>query len=94
MDCCNCHAGSGPVHFESAQSRRDFLLRAGGGFGALALWSLMSEQTVAAEAAASIGVNPLAAESRRRCRPKPNRSSGASSTAVPATSICSIPSRR
>jgi Protein of unknown function (DUF1501) len=60
MDRCNCHPAEGHPHFESAQSRRDFLLRAGGGFGALALWSLMSRQAVSAEAVASIAVNPLA----------------------------------
>ena len=52
----------GVAHFESAQSRRDFLLRAGGGFGALALWSLMSQQSVAAETASSTAINPLAAK--------------------------------
>ena len=85
MDCCNCHAGSGPVHFESAQSRRDFLLRAGGGFGALALWSLMSKRRT--RGGGSRGVDwrqSIGAESRRRCRRKPNRSFGASSTAAPA----------
>src|SRR5262245_40851929 len=49
-------------HFEAAQSRRDFLLRAGGGFGALALWSLLGRDafSAAAEAIATKAVNPLA----------------------------------
>ncbi len=55
-------------HFESAQSRRDFLARAGGGFGSLALWSLLSRDAKAVEADSSISAatqfeNPLAAKS-------------------------------
>src|SRR5487761_556516 len=45
-------------HHEQPRSRRDFLLRAGGGFGALALASLLGDEaraTVTASAA-----NPLA----------------------------------
>ncbi|HEY2882801.1 MAG TPA: DUF1501 domain-containing protein [Pirellulales bacterium] len=61
---------SGVRHFESACSRRDFLNRAGGGFGALALWSLLARDSraadaVAAGAAAATGAeshNPLAAK--------------------------------
>src|SRR5918911_3566938 len=44
------------VHFPRAQSRRDFLFRAGGGFGALALSWLLARDGYAAPAA-----NPLAA---------------------------------
>ena len=46
------------AHFPLAQSRRDFLLRAGGGFGGLALSWLLARDARAAEARA---VNPLAA---------------------------------
>jgi hypothetical protein len=47
-----------PPHFPRARSRRDFLLRAGGGFGALALsWLLARDGHAAGPAAA----NPLAA---------------------------------
>jgi hypothetical protein len=52
-------------HYEAANSRRDFLFRAGGGFGALALWSLLSREGKAetAAAAASEAIkNPLAAK--------------------------------
>ena len=50
-------------HFEAARSRRDFLCRAGGGFGALALWSLLGRDTWASgdEIAAALK-NPLAAK--------------------------------
>jgi hypothetical protein len=49
-------------HFEAALSRRDFLFRAGGGFGALALWSLLGRDafSAAADAIATKAVNPLA----------------------------------
>jgi hypothetical protein len=58
-------------HFECAHSRRDFLFRAGGGFGALALWSLLSRDalsiahaataaTTDAAGAAATSLNPLA----------------------------------
>ena len=48
-------------HVERASSRRDFLARAGGGFGAIALWSLLA---LDAEASLRRGVakNPLAAK--------------------------------
>src|SRR5204862_465212 len=51
-------------HFESAHTRRDFLARAGGGFGALALWSLLSKDAAhPADAAAAVqAANPLAAK--------------------------------
>ena len=45
-------------HFERPTSRRDFLLRAGGGFGALALSSLLRRDLAAAETSAS--GNPIA----------------------------------
>src|SRR5262249_6442115 len=44
-------------HFESAHSRRDFLLRAGAGFGSLALWSMLAQD---AGADTSAVINPLA----------------------------------
>src|SRR5687768_12489825 len=47
-------------HFESPTSRRDFLLRAGSGFGALALSSLLARDLVAADTSTSSG-NPIAA---------------------------------
>ena len=48
-------------HFESAHSRRDFLYRAGAGFGSLALWSLLSRDAFSTEAAvAALPNNPLA----------------------------------
>src|SRR4051794_30458710 len=63
------HFAAGMPHFESAQSRRDFLLRAGGGFGSLALWSLLSREAKAVEPASSSTAsesapfnNPLAAK--------------------------------
>lgn len=37
-------SGFRPSHYESAQSRRQFLCRAGGGFGAIALAGLMAEE--------------------------------------------------
>jgi len=46
------------VHFESAQSRRDFLLRAGGGFGALALAALLERTGTAHGAAAASPLGP------------------------------------
>ena len=58
-----CPACARP-HYESPQSRRDFLFRAGGGFGALALWSLLHNDgsAWAASSASSRPVNPLAAK--------------------------------
>ncbi len=53
------HAACCAPHHELAQSRRDFLLRAGGGFGSLALWSLLSRESKAATLAPMIA-NPLA----------------------------------
>ncbi|MEX2139275.1 MAG: DUF1501 domain-containing protein [Pirellulales bacterium] len=47
------------LHFERPTSRRDFLVRAGGGFGALALSSLLRRDLGAAEASANPG-NPVA----------------------------------
>ncbi len=50
-------------HSEAAHSRRDFLYRAGAGFGSLALWSLLSREVFATESAASAAAtNPLAAK--------------------------------
>ncbi|HEV3117302.1 MAG TPA: DUF1501 domain-containing protein, partial [Gemmataceae bacterium] len=46
-----------PVHREHAFSRRDFLHRAGGGFGLLALFSLLEEQALAGDTDTII--NPL-----------------------------------
>jgi hypothetical protein len=43
------------VHHEIAVSRRDFLARTGGGFGLLALCSLLEQEAPAAEAAAESG---------------------------------------
>jgi hypothetical protein len=58
---------SGIRHCEAAHSRRDFLCRAGGGFGALALWSLLGRDSRASggetAAAAAALKNPLAAKS-------------------------------
>jgi len=53
----NLHAplGQPGPHYEVATSRRDFLLRAGGGFGALALVDLL-----AGRAAGAAGVDPMA----------------------------------
>jgi Protein of unknown function (DUF1501) len=49
---------AGTPHFEAAQSRRDFLLRAGAGFGSLALWSMLSRDAVSETTVAA--TNPLA----------------------------------
>ncbi|MEX2026021.1 MAG: DUF1501 domain-containing protein, partial [Pirellulaceae bacterium] len=46
-------------HFDQPTSRRDFLTRAGGGFGALALSSLLRRDLSAADTSADIG-NPIA----------------------------------
>jgi hypothetical protein len=48
-------------HHERPASRRDFLARAGGGFGLLALLSLLEQDGRAAESAAVAPNNPLAA---------------------------------
>ncbi len=53
------HAACCAPHHEAAQSRRDFLLRAGGGFGSLALWSLLSREAKAGTVEPAIA-NPLA----------------------------------
>src|SRR5579884_2576667 len=47
-------------HHESAASRRDFLVRAGGGLGALALLALLEREGRAAEPAPGGPVNPVA----------------------------------
>lgn len=47
-----------PIHFQPLQSRRDFLLNAGAGFGALALSAMLED-----EASASQAENSLAAKS-------------------------------
>jgi len=47
-------------HFERPTSRRDFLMRAGSGFGALALTSLLARDLVAADQASTAAGNPLA----------------------------------
>jgi uncharacterized protein DUF1501 len=70
MPCPTCNADGTP-HYGTPQSRRDFLYRAGGGFGALALWSLLSRDAssilrAAAPADAALAkalpLNPLAAK--------------------------------
>jgi Protein of unknown function (DUF1501) len=68
-NCPICNADGTP-HYAAAHSRRDFLYRAGGGFGALALWSLLSRDassllraaTPDAALANPIALNPLAAK--------------------------------
>ncbi|HEY1376378.1 MAG TPA: DUF1501 domain-containing protein, partial [Gemmataceae bacterium] len=47
-------------HVELPASRRDFLLRAGGGFGALALTYLLQRDGLRAAPAADVSANPLA----------------------------------
>jgi hypothetical protein len=47
-------------HFERPTSRRDFLCRAGGGFGALALGQLLARDLRAETASKVVGINPLA----------------------------------
>ncbi len=47
--------------FEVARSRREFLLRSGAGFGALALNSLLAQQTAAAPVPVGKVISPLAA---------------------------------
>jgi hypothetical protein len=49
------------VHHQPVSSRRDFLLRAGGGFGILALCSLLEQDAARAGAKPEADVNPLAA---------------------------------
>jgi hypothetical protein len=49
-------------HFERPYSRRDFLTRAGAGFGGVALASLLARETIAATASRSSAKNPLAAK--------------------------------
>ncbi len=48
------------IHHEAAVSRRDFLARAGGGFGMLALLSLLESDGLAGAAEAGKSANPLA----------------------------------
>ncbi len=47
-------------HFDAAVSRRDFLARAGGGFGSLALAALLAREADAAGAPASLAGNLVA----------------------------------
>lgn len=54
------NSGCRVPHHEAAQSRRDFLCRAGGGFGSLALWSLLSREARSAAKTSSAIMNPLA----------------------------------
>src|SRR5262245_6717517 len=63
LDSTNLSCGCG-THREHAQSRRDFLCRAGGGFGSLALWSLLSREAWPSPASATALhlTNPLAAK--------------------------------
>src|SRR5262245_9632894 len=57
---CQCHGPAGPETIPT--SRRDFLRRAGGGFGMLALASLLdSERLLTAAPGPSVAANPLAA---------------------------------
>jgi arylsulfatase A-like enzyme len=49
------------VHHHPVTSRRDFLLRAGGGFGMLALCSLLEQDAARAGTKSEANVNPLAA---------------------------------
>src|SRR4051812_28405093 len=59
----NLTAISGLPHHEQPATRRDFLARAGGGFGALAMSYLLSGTTLAAPgAAAPSPLSPLAAK--------------------------------
>jgi hypothetical protein len=66
-NCPICNADGTP-HYGGAHSRRDFLHRAGGGFGALALWSLLSRdassllRAAAPTLSSSPSLNPLAAK--------------------------------
>src|SRR5262245_14069622 len=56
---------NGVAHRECAQSRRDFLCRAGGGFGSLALWALLHREATSARVAVPAHptfINPLAAQ--------------------------------
>lgn len=58
----NHHTPPAAPHLPSVQSRRDFLCRAGGGFGALALsWLLSRERRVSADPPGQPTANPLAA---------------------------------
>src|SRR5260370_26506292 len=50
------------VHHEPVSFRRDFLLRAGGGFGMLALCSLLEQNAARAGAKPEADTNPLAAK--------------------------------
>jgi hypothetical protein len=80
-----------PPHHESAHSRRDFLARAGGGLGLLALLDLLEGDARGAEKNVRDSANPMAA--RRSHRPAAARSViWASSMAVPAISISLTPS--
>ena len=80
------------------RSRRDFLFRAGGGFGALALWSLLSrERRPLAAAAAAATASTIAI----RWPPKPPQFAGKAKSVIwcfldggPSHLDCSIPSRR
>ena len=59
---------SSPVHHERSTSRRDFLARAGGGFGAVALASLLSEDGLLASPSID-AANPLAARASHHRTP-------------------------
>src|SRR6187401_2878484 len=45
-------------HFQAVHSRREFLLKAGGGFGSIALTSLLAREGLAAGAAARTSAKP------------------------------------
>src|SRR5262249_17264544 len=59
----NRHRSSRDPHFPAAQSRRDFLFRAGGGFGGLALsWLLARDGWAGRQKTAANSANPLVAK--------------------------------
>ena len=79
-------------HREPSTTRRDFLARAGLGFGGLALAAMLADDEARAESPTIDPLRPLGA-GRRTSRRRPTGSSSSSWRAGRATSTCSTPSR-
>ncbi len=79
-------------HREPATSRRDFLARAGLGFGGLALAAMMADDEARAESPEIDPLRPLAPRPPHFAREGRRAASSCSWRAGRATSTCSTPS--